>query len=211
MSETTPNDMPGAAPVFMEPAIPDATDSSAKPESTGDATEGELTSDERAELRRLRDVHKDEQKWRRDATKNYSDAEKYRQLMAQLGGDPGKGKDFDPQAAIADLTSKFETAERERIRSEVARTEGVNPKYAAGATEDEMRASAQEFKADLQAEIDKARAAVSSSAAPVTEVTGNGKVQGPNQITSRDELKNMSPKEILAAKEEGRLDGLLGK
>jgi len=38
-----------------------------------------------------------------------------------------------------------------------------------------------------------------------------GKNLGKSQIQSRDDLKNMSPEEVLAATKEGRLDGLMGK
>lgn len=203
----TPNDMPKAETPTDKSVVTEA-----KTDTPTDTPSG-VASDERAELERLRAIHKDESKWEKRSKQNFDDAEKYRQLMAQLGGDADKG--FDPQAAIADLNSKFESERTARIRADVARTEGVDPDDFTGSTEDEMRASAQRYKAKLQTQIDaaveQALKGRAPAAAPAGEVTANGKVQGPNQITSRDELKNMSPKEILAAKEEGRLDGLLGK
>lgn len=213
MSETattTPNDMPGA--------ITEATTGSAtteKESNSGTATttaKSGLDDTERAELERLRGVHKDEQKWRREATGNHRDAEAYRNiapaLLKALGIEDGNApKDFDAKSAIADLTSKFETAERERIRSEVARTEGVNPRYVVGGTEEEMRASAKDYKADLDAEVAK-RTTKTTAAAPAGEVTSNGKVTGPQQISSRDQLKGMTPKQIIEAREKGQLDDL---
>lgn len=203
----TPNDMPKVETPTDKPAATEAKT------STPTETPAGVAADERVELERLRAIHKDESKWEKRSKQNFDDAEKYRQLMAQLGGDADKG--FDPQAAIADLNSKFESERTARIRADVARTEGVDPDDFTGSTEEEMRASAQRYKAKLQTQIDaaveQALKGRTPAAASTSEVTANGKVQGPNQITSRDELRNMSPKEILAAKEEGRLDGLLGK
>lgn len=211
---TTPNDMPGAqtgTPADTSKAT-ETTTSTAETTTTTAAT-GDLTASERAELTRLREVHKDEQKHRREATNNHRDAEAYRNLapalLKALGIEDGKApKDFDAQSAIADLTSKFETAERERIRSEVARTEGVNPRYVIGATEEEMRTAAQEYKADLEAELQKRGKAVKPAAAPAGDVTSNGRVDGPRQITTRDDLKKMTPKQIVEAREKGLLDDI---
>lgn len=211
---TTPNNMPGAKAGTTETPTPPETGTS-KAESTATATTattgGELSAAERAELARLRDVHKDEQKFRREATDNHRDAEAYRNLVRALGVDGKESNEFDAQAAITDLNTKFESERLARIRSEVARTEGVEPEDFSGSTEEDMRASAQRFKARIEAEVEKRSKAVATAAAPAGEVTSNGKVTDPNQITSRDQLKNMSPKDILAAKAEGRLDGLLGK
>lgn len=191
-----------------------ATDATRSTPTTAAAAKSDLSADERAELTRLRDVHKDEQKHRREATNNHRDAEAYRNLapalLKALGINDGDApKDFDAKQAIADLTSKFETAERERVRSEVARTEGVNPRYVVGATEDEMRASATEYKADLEAAVDKRVKGVAPAAAPAGEVTANGKVDAAKQITSRDELKKMTRAEILDAYKDGRLEDQL--
>lgn len=211
---TTPNNMPGAnsgTPTETSKAT-EATTSTAESTKTTAAT-GDLSADERAELARLRDIHKDEQKHRREATNNHRDAEAYRNLapalLKALGIEDGKApKDFDAQSAVADLTGKFETAERERLRSEVARTEGVNPRYVTGATEEEMRTAAKEFKADLEAEVEKRGKAVAPAAAPAGDVTSNGRVQGPKQITTRDDLKKMTAKQIVEAREKGLLDDI---
>lgn len=214
VTTTTPNDMPGAK-TEGSPKAPTGTEKEpGKGTTATTTTTGGLDDAERAELERLRSVHKDEQKSRREATANHRDAEAYRNLapalLKALGIEDGNApKDFDAKSAIADLTSKFETAERERIRSEVARTEGVNPRYVVGATEEEMRASAQEFKADLDAEVAKRTTKTAPAAAPAGEVTSNEKVDGPKQITSRDQLKGMTPKQIVEAREKGQLDDLL--
>jgi hypothetical protein len=208
MADTaTPNVMPGAQ------QSTDTTDS-AQQTAQDDAQEstansGEISADERAELARLREVHKDEQKWRRQATENHSDAEKYRKLLDGFGVAPEKGKEFDAQKAISDLNSKFEKAEQARIRSEVARTEKVDPNVIHGATEEEMRVSAKQFRLTVEAEVEKRTKAVAPAAAPASDVTANGKVEGSKQITSQRDLKNMSAKQISEARKAGLLDDLL--
>lgn len=209
MSEaaTTPNDMPGAGNSTDTGAA--STESTATTAAT--TAEAGLDANERAELARLREVHKDEQKYRREATEKHRDAEAYRNLLEALGVKDGKAaKEFDPQAAISELNTRFESERIARIRSEVARTEGLEPEDFAGNTEEEMRASAQRFKARIEAEVEKRAKATApaAAAASAAEVTSNGKVTGPQQITSRDQLKGMTAKEIVAARESGQLDDL---
>lgn len=201
----TPNAMPGAAPAT--PAAPPATPST--PPAAPAATGG-LDADERAELARLRDVHKDEQKHRREATENHAAAEAYRKLLQTLGVDPAKpeAKDFDAKSAIADLNSKFESAETARIRELVARTEGVEPEDFNGTNEEEMRASAKRFKARIEAEVTKRGAPAAPAAAPAAVVTSSTPIDGPKPIASRDELKKMTRAERMKAHQEGRLDDL---
>lgn len=215
-ASVTPNDMPGnksqAAPSDTTAEKSESTEvKTSKAESaTKDATNGALDDSERAELERLRGVHKDEQKWRREATDNHRDAEAYRELLKKLGVEDGKEKKgFDPQAAFTDLQKQFETERQARIRAEVARTEGVEPEDFSGSTEEEMRASAKRFKARIDAEVEKRASKVAPAAAPAGEVTSNGKVDGPAQITSRDELKNMTRQQRIEAHKSGRLDGLM--
>lgn len=207
MPETipTPNAMPGAAAPQETPK--DEPKPVAEAKTPQAETPTGLSAEDKAELERLRGVHKDEQKFRREATQNFEDAERWRQLSKTVGGEPG----FDPQAEFQRLRDEVTNERTERIRTEVARTENVPPKYITGATEEDMRASAQEYRADIDAAIEKALKGRAPAAAPASEVTANGKVAGPNQITSRDELKNMTHQEIVAARNDGRLDSLIGK
>lgn len=205
---TTPNNMPGAKPATTESPKPTEAATS-KAETTATTASGEMSADERAELARLRDVHKDEQKFRREATDNHRDAQAYRNLLQALGVEGKERKEFDAQAAITDLNSKFESERIARIRSEVARTEGVEPEDFTGSTEEEMRTSAQRFKARIEAEVEKRGKAVATAAAPAGEVTANGKVEGPKQISSRDELNKMTREQRIKAHKEGRLDDLM--
>lgn len=213
MSETTPtpNNMPGAAqeapvePQTEKPGIPTEI-KTGKADAPADSG---VSGEDAAELARLRAIHKEEQKWEKRAKQNFDDAERWRQLTKQAGGEASK--EFDPQAEFQRLREEVTNERTERIRADVARTENVPPKYILGSTEEDMRASAQEYKADTQALIDQALKGRAPAAAPASEVTANGKVAGPGQIQSQDELKNMTPKEIMAADSEGRLDHLKGK
>lgn len=193
--------------------IETATDAPEKPAevNTDQAAAAPAAPDLQSEVDRLRATVRESRKWEQRAKENGDAADKLRQLVAALGGD-GKSKDFDPQAAISDLTAKFEAAEKARLRSEVARTEEVDPDDFTGDTEEEMRASAQKYKAKIQAKVEAAleaaRKGVTPAAAPASEVSSNDKVGGPKQLT-RDDLKRMSPKDIRAAQEAGQLEDLL--
>lgn len=218
MTETvTPNDMPGAPATSGSDAEKPGAVTEVKTGKAATTTDkapanGALNAEERAELERLRNTHKDEQKYRREATENHRDAEAYRQiapiLREKLGID-AKGKDFDPQAAISELNSRFESERTERLREKVARTEGLDPEDFSGNTEEEMRANAQRFKARIDAEVAKRAKTVAPAAAPASDVTANGKVDGAKQITSRDQLSKMTAKQIVAAQKEGLLDDLM--
>lgn len=202
----TPNDLPGAAPAdtaSVDPVAP--KDGALTPEKTG------MSADEVAELNRLRKIHADESKWEKRAKANFEDAEKLRSLMKELGGD--KAAEFDPKAELDKLRNEVLSERTERIRADVARTEKVPPKYVLGSTEEEMRASAEEYRNDLQQLVEEAIKATGKTPAapPASTVTSDGKIAGPEQITSREQLNAMPPQEILKAQKEGRLDHLMGK
>lgn len=206
MSETesvTPNNMPGATP--SEEAVELQQAPAEKAETQSGPSDADM-----AELERLRALHKDEQKWRREATKNFADAQKLRSLIEQVGGD-AKESEFDPQKEFQRLRDEVAQERAARTREAVARTEEVPPEVLVGDTEEAMRESAARYKAQVEAAVQKALKGRASVAAPAGDVTSNGKVAGPNQIKSRDELKKMSPAEIVAAQKEGRLDHLMGK
>lgn len=206
MTETaTPNDMPGAAPA-------DTASPEPKQEAKGvnDQISDSLNSDDvAAELARLRKIHADESKWEKRAKQNFEDAQRYRELTEKLGGK--EAKEFDAKVAFEELNAKLEAAERERARAEVARTKQVNPKFIQGKTVDEMVASADDYLADVQQRIDEALKAKNPTPPPASTVTANGKIAGPEQITSREELAKLSPEERAKAYEDGRLDSLMGK
>lgn len=223
MSETTENkdipvtvtpsplDMPGARKESVPPAIqgdeavePKRTE----PQSDTKATQEVLSNEEREELDRLRNFRKQSRDWERTAKSNYEDAQRFRQMMQQLGGE-GEGEP-DPLAEVNKLRDEVESERRERVRERVARETGVPPSQITGSDEESMKESAEQA-------LSWAREFVKQSgvplAAPASNVNSDGKPHDDRagQIKSRDELRNMSPGEITQAYREGRLDSLMGK
>jgi len=198
MSETvTPNSMPGATTETVTEAEPDTTTQTA--ETTTETVEVDLA----AEVA----------KWKELARKNEKTAKSNATAAKRLEELEAKDR-TDTENAIKRAEAAEKAAEDQRlarIRSDVARTEGVDPEDITGADEDEMKASAARLKAKIEQAVQKALKGRAPAAAPAGDVTGNGKVAGPSQIQSRDELKKMSPAEIVAAQKEGRLDHLMGK
>lgn len=204
MSESAaPTTDTGAAPAETAKPEPEATPKEGAPEKTG------LSADEAAELNRLRKIHEDESKWEKRAKQNFDDAKRFRELVEQLGGK--ETKEFDAKAAFEQLNAKLESAEQERIRAEVARVKNVDPEDIQGKTEEEMNASADRWLARFQARLDEAMKSKAPTTPPASTVTSDGKISGPEQITSRDELSKMSPAQRLKAYQEGRLNSLMGK
>lgn len=200
----TPNDMPGAT--VDDPVAETTTE---QPEVT--ETKG-LSADKLAELNRtLRD---ERNQWKREAreAKEQADAlvKQFSDLKSQLGVD--KEADFNPKDAFDALQKQFESERTERLRVDVARTTGVDPKFIHGSTEDAMRESAEDYLADINKRIEDALKAKNVPAAPpASTVTANDPISGPQQITSHEELKKLSPSERVKAYKDGRLDSLVGK
>lgn len=205
----TPNNMPGAAPA---PANSPKSEPSAVA-SVGPTQSSQLTPDERIELDRLRAVHKEESKWENRSKAN---AKKLRELAVELGVDPTEfnPSDFDPKTEFNKLRDEVNSERAARIRAEIARIEQVDPAVLVGNTEAEMRSAAKRYKQTVETAVAAALTAAGKtppSAAPASTVTSSEKIEGPKAITSRDELKKMSPQEILKAEKDGRLDQLLGR
>lgn len=208
MTETvTPNDMPGAAEVADE-----APDTETVTET--EAPEKGLTPDKLANLNRtLRNEKKAAERRARELEQRANEADqRWQQLAALFGNDESGKSDFDPQSEIQRMRSDLEAERTERLRSDVARTTGVEPDFIAGKSLEEMQASAQRYLESVNARIEEALKAKNVPAAPpASTVTANGKIAGPDQITSREELAKLSPADRAKAYEEGRLDQLMGK
>lgn len=201
MSDVTPNDMPGAV---TEPGEP-------TPETRPEAPQNEVfTAEERQELEKLRAARVEERRWEKRAKENFDDANKWRELLEKTGAD--KKSDFDPRAEIDKIRAELTSERTERLRTEVARTTGVDPDDIKGNTEEEMRASAERWQQRFNARLEEAmKSKTAPAAAPAAEVTTDAKVTGPKQITTHDELKSLSPADRMAAYKDGRLDELMGK
>lgn len=201
MSDTapTPNDMPGANKTGEpETTTPESDTGAMTPEQ--DAPDVEAMQAEIEKLRaRVREGRKHEDR----AKRNHEDAERWRQLAKQFG----EGE-TDLHAEFQKLRDEVNRERTERIRSEVARTEDVDPDVIFGDTEEQMRESAQRFKARVEAALEKALKGRSPAAAPASEVTSDSKIDGPKQL-SRADLQNMSHKERIEAYKNGQLDALM--
>lgn len=111
------------------------------------------------------------------------------------------------QARAEAAEKELVKSQTEALRAQVALNMKLTPSQAkrlVGATREELEADAAELLADLK----------SNAPSETPSSQGQGKQGEPvgqtKQITSRDELKSMSPAEIVAARKDGRLDGLMG-
>ncbi|WP_306365447.1 hypothetical protein [Nocardia sp. CC227C] len=186
MSET-PIDQPAAD----EPETPVA-DTPQEPVETATETEPDLAA-EVAKWKALSKKNEQRAKENADKAKRFDELEEANKTELQK---------------LLDRAEKAERAAEEarigKLRSDVARETGVPAELIHGGTEEEMRAAAEvalAFKGNAKP----------SPAAPAKIVTSNGDTTRAKQITSRDELKSMTPQQILAAQKEGRLDELMGK
>jgi hypothetical protein len=220
----TPNDMPGAATPNSgeataeettappdDPNADPADETPSGPKSLDDMSDEEL----RAEVERLRHVHKDERRWERQAKKNQDDAKLWREnadKVKQWDELTEKQKsDLEKALARAEAAERERDSERtERLREKVAAELKVPAKRITGTTEDEMRESAEEYKAERDADIDaKLKELGVAPAAPADQVTSDGKATRKKQLTRAD-LQGMTPAQINAAYKEGQLDQLQG-
>lgn len=195
MSEATPKDMPGAG-AETEPSAPAETATTPAVEVA--KSEAQPKPTETVDFWKSK-AREQEQR----AKSNFEDAQRWREIKA------GKD-DFDPREEITKLTERLESSERARVRADVARTTGVDPEDIKGDTEDEMRESADRYKARFNARLEEAlKSKTAPAAAPAAEVTSDKRVEGPKQLT-QDDLKNMTSKQILDARKNGQLDDLIG-
>lgn len=197
MSDVTPNDMPGAAETVVSEPAPAPEPVEAPVEKPKPTESVDFWKDKAREQERR-------------AKANFDDAAKWRDLIEKSGAD--KKSEFDPRAEIDKIRAELTSERTERLRTEVARVTGVDPDDIKGNTEEEMRASAERWQQRFNARLEEAIKSKSApAAAPAAEVTSDKKVTGPQQITSRDELKNMSPQQRVEALKNGQLDELMGK
>jgi len=220
MPETpTPNNMPGAPAAEQAPepdvsvdaeisaSVEDSPPAPDKPPPTPEKLlelNKALRKEAETKRRKLREVEQ-------QAGADHADAAKLRELLKALGVDSKTGGEFDPKAEVDKLRHEIEAERTERTRAEVARTEKIDPAFVLGATEEEMRESAQRYRDSVNAAIEEAlKSSGKTPAAPASTVTSNGKIAGPDQITTRDQLKNLSPAARVKAYQDGRLKELMG-
>lgn len=202
----TPNNMPGASTETTESTVVEET-TTEQTESEHDTDDGALTSEERVELDRLRAVHADEKKWEKRSKENFEKAKKWDEHESST-----RSKEENDEIEKQQMADRIKELETRDLRNTVAKDVGVEVDDVHGATEDEMRESAERFKAKVEAAVeqalkDKVR---TPAAAPASTVTSSEKIAGPTQVKTRDELAKMNPRERMKAYREGRLKELTG-
>ena len=201
MSDTaTDTPTPANMPLILTPPEPEPAPET--PSAPATPVEGDLDADEREELAKLRAIHRDEQKWERRAKENFEKAKRLDELEL--------AKKLVEERLIAERDQALATAESERterLREKISRETGVPPERITGATEEAMRADAENALAWAK---DFAKKTNGPVGAPAAAVTGDGKgPQAPAQL-SRDDLKRMSSQQILEAEKAGQLNYLKG-
>lgn len=153
------------------------------------------------------DLNSELEKWKALARKNETRAKENAEAATKLAEIENANK-----TELEKLTERAATAEARAaqielasIRTEIALEKGLTPSQAkrlVGGTREELAVDADDLLADLK--VSKPSTAPSSDAQgkqgePVGQV---------KQITSRDQLKSMSPEQIVAAFDSGALDAL---
>lgn len=155
------------------------------------------------------DLQAELDKWKALSRKNEERA-KANETAARKLAEIEESQKTEIEKALAraeEAEKRAQQVELEAIRNSVALAKGLTPTQAkrlVGDTREALEADADELLADLKA----------NKPAPAPSADGQGKqgekVGEGRQITTRDQLKNMTPQQINAARAEGRLDALLG-
>lgn len=140
-------------------------------------------------------------KWEDRAKANAEKAKKLDEIEQANKSELEKAQE---RAAKAEAEAK--AAKAEALRADVAASKGVPMRLVFGETRADMEASADEAIAwRSSAEPKTPKAPSSTHAGKQGEDVGAG-----DPIVSRDQLKSMTPAQILQARKDGRLDGLMG-
>ena len=143
-------------------------------------------------------------KWKELSRKNESrmkeNAEKAR--LYDEAQEQGKSELQKAQEAAAKAEARAAAMEAEALRAKVAAATGVDADLLSGTSEDELRASAERLLAWRGAQVPKG--------APATDAGVRGdEIRAARQLT-REDLKKMSPSEIIKARKDGQLNNIMG-
>lgn len=143
-------------------------------------------------------------KWKELSRKNESrmkeNAEKAR--LYDEAQEQGKSELQKAQEAAAKAEARAAAMEAEALRAKVAAATGVDADLLSGSSEDELRASAERLLAWRGAQVPKG--------APATDAGVRGdEIRAARQLT-REDLKKMSPAEIIKARQNGQLNNIMG-
>lgn len=143
-------------------------------------------------------------KWKELSRKNESrmkeNAEKAR--LYDETQEQGKSELQKAQEAAAKAEARAAAMEAEAMRAKVAAATGVDADLLSGSSEEELRASAERLLAWRGAQVPKG--------APATDAGVRGdEIRAARQLT-REDLKKMSPAEIIKARQDGQLNNIMG-
>mgnify|MGYP000683785798 FL=1 len=174
-------------------------------EAGGDATSAQETPAATAEdTAQQVDWEAEARKWKELSRKNESrmkeNAEKAR--LYDEAQEQGKSELQKAQEAAAKAEARAAAMEAEVMRAKVAAATGVDADLLSGSSEEELRASAERLLAWRGAQVPKG--------APATDAGVRGdEIRAARQLT-REDLKKMSPAEIIKARQDGQLNNIMG-
>lgn len=170
----------------------DAPAAQETPAATAEATAQQV--DWEAEARKWKELsRKNESRMKENAEK----ARLYDEVQEQ-----GKSELQKAQEAAAKAEARAAAMEAEAMRAKVAAATGVDADLLSGSSEDELRASAERLLAWRGAQVPKG--------APAADAGVRGdEIRAARQLT-RDDLKKMSPAEIIKARQDGQLNNIMG-
>ena len=171
----------------------EASDSQDAPVADGAAEKAQET-DWEAEARKWKELS------RKNESRMKENAEKAR--LYDEAQEQGKSELQNAQEAAAKAEARAAAMEAEVMRAKVAASTGVDADLLSGSSEEELRASAERLIAWRGAQVPKG--------APSSDAGIRGEqIQAAKQLT-REDLKKMSPSEILKARKDGQLNNIMG-
>lgn len=178
-------------------------------ESEIDVPETQTEEEEKAEIAPTVDLQAELEKWKAMSRKNEERAKANENAAKRLSEiEESQKTEIEKAVARADEAERrAHIIELESTRNQVALSKGLTPSQAKrliGSTLEELEADADELLADLKANK-PAKAPSADGQGNTGEKVGSGK-----QIVSRDQLQTMTRDEINQAREDGRLDSILG-
>lgn len=170
----------------------DATSSQDAPAAAAEATAQQV--DWEAEARKWKELS------RKNESRMKENAEKAR--LYDEAQEQGKSELQKAQEAAAKAEARAAAMEAEAMRAKVAAATGVDADLLSGSSEEELRASAERLLAWRGAQVPKG--------APAADAGVRGdEIRAARQLT-RDDLKKMSPAEIIKARQDGQLNNIMG-
>lgn len=173
-------------------------------EAGGDAASVQETPAAAEDTAQQVDWEAEARKWKELSRKNESrmkeNAEKAR--LYDEAQEQGKSELQKAQEAAAKAEARAAAMEAEAMRAKVAAATGVDADLLSGSSEEELRASAERLLAWRGAQVPKG--------APATDAGVRGdEIRAARQLT-REDLKKMSPAEIIKARQDGQLNNIMG-